>query len=82
MAGLNGAACVSEYSPGQELLFNENEVPTFFLVCRQFTNVTSIQKVPKLYYLQVQSFSLLHSNFHEINNFHFNQTNQSALKSL
>ena len=30
MAGLNGAACVSEYSPGQELLFNENEVPTFF----------------------------------------------------
>jgi len=30
MAGLNGAACVSEYSPGQELLFNNNEVPTFF----------------------------------------------------
>ena len=30
MAGLNGAACVSEYSPGQELLFNDKEVPTFF----------------------------------------------------
>ena len=30
LAGLNGAACVSEYSPGQELLFNEDEVPTFF----------------------------------------------------
>ena len=30
MAGLNGAACVSEYSPGQELLFNSDEVPTFF----------------------------------------------------
>ncbi len=30
MAGLNGAVCVSEYSPGQELLFDENEVPTFF----------------------------------------------------
>ena len=30
MAGLNGAACVSEYSPGQELLFDENEVPSFF----------------------------------------------------
>ena len=30
MAGLNGAACVSEYSPGQELLFNNDEVPTFF----------------------------------------------------
>ena len=30
VAGLNGAACVSEYSPGQELLFSEEEVPTFF----------------------------------------------------
>ena len=30
MAGLNGAAGVSEYSPGQELLFSEKEVPTFF----------------------------------------------------
>ena len=30
MAGLNGAACVSEYSPGQELLFKSDEVPTFF----------------------------------------------------
>jgi len=30
MAGLNGAACVSEYSPGQELLFHEKGVPTFF----------------------------------------------------
>ncbi len=30
MAGLNGSACVSEYSPGQELLFSEDEIPTFF----------------------------------------------------
>ena len=30
MAGLNGVACVSEYSPGQELFFAEDEVPTFF----------------------------------------------------
>jgi hypothetical protein len=30
IAGLNGAACVSEYSPGQELLFNEEEVPYFY----------------------------------------------------
>ena len=30
LAGLNGAACVSEYSPGQELVFNVYEVPTFF----------------------------------------------------
>ena len=30
MAGINGAACVSEYSPGQELLFTNEEVPTFF----------------------------------------------------
>ena len=29
-AGLNGAACVSEYSPGLELLFNEEEIPIFF----------------------------------------------------
>ena len=29
MAGLNGSACVSEYSPGTELLFTENEMPTF-----------------------------------------------------
>ena len=30
VAGLNGAACVTEYSPGTELLFNEDELPTFF----------------------------------------------------
>ncbi len=30
MAGLNGVACVSEYSPGQELFFTKDEVPTFF----------------------------------------------------
>ncbi len=30
LAGFQGAACVSEYSPGQELLFSEEEVPTFF----------------------------------------------------
>ena len=30
VAGLRGAACVSEYSPGTELLFREDEVPTFF----------------------------------------------------
>ena len=29
-AGLNGVACVSEYSPGQELIFTEDEIPTFF----------------------------------------------------
>ena len=29
IAGLNGAACVSEYSPGQELIFTDDEVPTF-----------------------------------------------------
>jgi|TARA_Y100000310_G_C20667253_1_gene808268 hypothetical protein len=29
-AGLNGVACVSEYSPGQEILFKDDEVPTFF----------------------------------------------------
>ena len=30
LAGLKGVACVSEYSPSQELLFNEEEVPTFY----------------------------------------------------
>ncbi len=30
VAGLNGVACVSEYSPGQELIFAEDEIPTFF----------------------------------------------------
>ena len=30
LAGFHGSACVSEYSPGQELLFSEDEVPTFF----------------------------------------------------
>ena len=29
-AGLNGVACVSEYSPGQEIFFKEDEIPTFF----------------------------------------------------
>ena len=29
-AGLNGAVCVSEYSPGLELLFNEEEIPIFY----------------------------------------------------
>ena len=30
LVGLNGAACVSEYSPGQEILFKKDEVPYFF----------------------------------------------------
>jgi hypothetical protein len=30
VAGLRGAACVSEYSPGTELLYSKDEVPTFF----------------------------------------------------
>ena len=30
VAGLKGAACVAEYSPGTELLFSKDEVPTFF----------------------------------------------------
>ena len=30
LAGLKGTACVSEYSPGQELLFNQEEIPTFY----------------------------------------------------
>ena len=30
LAGLYGAACVSEYSPGQEILFGEDEVPHFY----------------------------------------------------
>ena len=30
LAGLKGTACVSEYSPSQELLFTEEEVPTFY----------------------------------------------------
>ena len=30
VAGLKGAACVAEYSPGTELLFSKDEVETFF----------------------------------------------------
>tara|TARA_Y100000590_G_scaffold127688_1_gene145990 strand:+ start:25625 stop:26788 length:1164 start_codon:yes stop_codon:yes gene_type:complete len=30
LSGLKGALCVSEYSPGQEVLFNEKEIPTFY----------------------------------------------------
>ena len=30
VAGLNGTACVSEYSPGQELFFKDDEIPTFY----------------------------------------------------
>ena len=30
IAGLNGTVCVSEYSPGQEMVFTEDEIPTFF----------------------------------------------------
>jgi len=44
MAGLNGAACVSEYSPGQELLFNNDEVPTFY---RKDECVSLIKKLLK-----------------------------------
>jgi len=29
-AAKNGVLCVSEYSPGQELFFNHDEIPTFF----------------------------------------------------
>ena len=30
MAGLCGTLCVSEFSPGQEIMFNKDEVPTFY----------------------------------------------------
>ena len=30
VAGLKGVFCLSEYSPGQELLFNQNETPMFY----------------------------------------------------
>jgi|TARA_B100000315_G_scaffold195231_1_gene186053 hypothetical protein len=30
LTGLIGTACVSEYSPGQEIIFKEDELPTFF----------------------------------------------------
>ena len=30
LAGFLGVACISEYSPGGELLFTEEEVPTFY----------------------------------------------------
>ena len=30
LAGFHETTCVSEYSPGNELLFTEDEVPTFF----------------------------------------------------
>ena len=30
VAGLKGVACVAEYSPGTELLYSKDEVPTFF----------------------------------------------------
>ena len=30
VAGMNGVLCVSEYSPSQELFFNEEEIPTFY----------------------------------------------------
>ena len=30
MTGLCGTLCVSEFSPGQEIMFNKDEVPTFY----------------------------------------------------
>ncbi len=30
IAGINGVACVSEYSPIQDMLFKNNEIPTFY----------------------------------------------------
>ncbi len=30
LVGLTGTACVSEYSPGQEMIFKEDELPTFY----------------------------------------------------
>ena len=30
VAGYLGSACVAEYAPGTELLFSEDELPTFF----------------------------------------------------
>ena len=30
LAGINGVACVSEYSPAQDMLFKNNEIPTFY----------------------------------------------------
>jgi len=48
IAGLCGTACVSEYSPGQDLLFSRDEVATFYNKEECLNQINKLLKEPKI----------------------------------
>ena len=75
LTGFYGAACVSEYSPGQELLYSEDEVPTFFtkeecveILKKLLKNKELLDKYTKKLALKVNSLCDGKKNFEPIYN--------------
>ena len=75
MAGLYGAACVSEYSPGQEILFKEDEIPTFYtkeecvkILKKMLSNDELLKLYTKKFTERVQQISNDKKNFEPIYN--------------
>jgi len=73
MAGLNGAACVSEYSPGQELFFNKDEIPTFFtkeecvaIINKMLKDEELLKKYTNKFTFKVQNLFENRNNFQPI----------------
>ena len=75
LAGLYGAACVSEYSPGQEILFKEDEIPTFYtkeecvkILKKMLSNDELLKLYTKKFTERVQQISNDKKNFEPIYN--------------
>ncbi len=65
IAGLKGIACVSEYSPGLELLFNKDEVPTFYTKEECLEILKKLLKDKELLSGYTKNFTSKVQNLHE-----------------
>tara|TARA_Y100000590_G_scaffold380149_1_gene448256 strand:+ start:387 stop:1553 length:1167 start_codon:yes stop_codon:yes gene_type:complete len=65
IAGLKGIACVSEYSPGLELLFNKDEVPTFYTKEECLEILKKLLKDEELLSGYTKNFTSKVQNLHE-----------------
>ena len=80
IAGINGVACVSEYSPIQDMLFKNNQIPTFYtkdecvdVLKSLLTNEELLKKVTRLFtersnelYEDKKSFELIYKAIEKI----------------
>ena len=73
ISGLCGTLCISEYSPGQEILFNRNEIPTFYTkeecleILRKFLEDSNLlSKYQEAFSLKVQELCEDKKNFQPI----------------